>query len=42
VAGRPLEDQLRLECLYSYSIMGDPEIVARKDEFLGRPSGHGA
>jgi enoyl-CoA hydratase/carnithine racemase len=39
VAGRPLEDQLRLECLYSYSIMGDPEIVARKDEFLGRRSG---
>ena len=39
VAGRPLEDQLRLECLNSYSIMGDPEIVARKDEFLSRPSG---
>jgi enoyl-CoA hydratase/carnithine racemase len=36
VAGRPLEDQLRLECLYSYSIMDDPEIVARKDEFLAR------
>lgn len=34
VAGRPLDDQLRLECLYSYSVMGDPEIVARKDEFL--------
>jgi enoyl-CoA hydratase/carnithine racemase len=34
VVGRPLADQLRLECLYGYSIMGDPEIVARKDEFL--------
>ena len=42
VAGRPLEDQLRLECLYSYSIMGDPEIAARKDEFLGRRSGSDA
>jgi enoyl-CoA hydratase len=39
VAGRPLEDQLRLECLNGYSIMGDPEIVARKDEFLGRRPG---
>jgi len=36
VVGRPLDDQLRLECLYSYSIMGDPEIVSRKDEFLER------
>ena len=36
VVGRPLDDQLRLECLYSYSTMGDPEIVRRKDEFLGR------
>jgi enoyl-CoA hydratase/carnithine racemase len=40
VVGRPLEDQLRLEALYGYSIMGDPEIVERKDEFLsGEPSG---
>ena len=29
-------DQLRLECLYSYSTMGDPEIITRKDEFLQR------
>jgi enoyl-CoA hydratase len=36
VVGRPLDDQLRLECLYSYSTMGDPEITARKDEFLQR------
>lgn len=36
VVGRPLEDQLRLECLYSYSTMGNPEIVDRKDEFLGQ------
>jgi enoyl-CoA hydratase/carnithine racemase len=36
VIGRPLDDQLRLECLYSYSVMDDPEIVARKDEFLQR------
>ena len=36
VVGRPLDDQLRLECLYSYSTMGDPEIITRKDEFLGR------
>jgi enoyl-CoA hydratase/carnithine racemase len=36
VVGRPLEDQLRLECLYSYSTMGDPEIVDRKNAFLGR------
>ncbi len=34
VAGRPLEDQLRLEALYGYSIMGDPEITERKNEFL--------
>ncbi|MGD0602972.1 MAG: enoyl-CoA hydratase/isomerase family protein [Streptosporangiaceae bacterium] len=34
VVGRPLEDQLRLEAFYGYSIMGDPEIVERKDEFL--------
>jgi enoyl-CoA hydratase len=36
VVGRPLEDQLRLECLYGYSTMGNPEIVDRKDAFLGR------
>lgn len=36
VAGRPLDDQLRLECLYGYSIMGNPEIVERRDEFLAR------
>jgi enoyl-CoA hydratase len=36
VVGRPLDDQLRLECLNSYSTMGDPEIVRRKDEFLDR------
>ncbi|MDT4913831.1 MAG: hypothetical protein QOC66_2959 [Pseudonocardiales bacterium] len=36
VVGRPLDDQLRLECLYSYSTMGDPEIVSRKNEFLER------
>ena len=34
VIGRPLEDQLRLECLYGYSTMGDPEIVQRRDAFL--------
>jgi enoyl-CoA hydratase/carnithine racemase len=36
VAGRPLDDQLRIECLNSYAVMGDPEIVARRDEFLAR------
>lgn len=36
VVGRPLDDQLRLECLYSYSTMGNPEIITRKDEFLQR------
>jgi len=36
VAGRPLDDQLRLECLYGYSIMGNPEITDRKDAFLAR------
>jgi len=34
VIGRPLDDQLRLECLYGYSIMGDPEIVERRDSFF--------
>ena len=36
VVGRPLDDQLRLECLYGYSTMGNPEIVERKQEFLER------
>jgi enoyl-CoA hydratase len=36
VIGRPLDDQLRLECLYSYSTMGNPEIVERKEAFLER------
>jgi enoyl-CoA hydratase len=35
VVGRPLDDQLRLECLYSYSTMGNPEIGERKEAFLG-------
>jgi enoyl-CoA hydratase/carnithine racemase len=42
VVGRPLDDQLRLECLYGYSIMGDPEIVQRRDSFFAegdRPAG---
>jgi enoyl-CoA hydratase/carnithine racemase len=34
VVGRQLDDQLRIECLYGYSIMGDPEIVERRDAFL--------
>jgi enoyl-CoA hydratase len=34
VIGRPLDDQLRIECLYGYSTMGDPEIVERRNEFL--------
>jgi enoyl-CoA hydratase/carnithine racemase len=36
VVGRPLDDQLRLECLYGYSTMGDPEIAERRSEFLER------
>jgi enoyl-CoA hydratase len=36
VIGRPLDDQLRLECLYGYSTMGNPEIVERKEEFIER------
>jgi enoyl-CoA hydratase len=36
VIGRPLDDQLRLECLYGYSTMGNPEIVERQQEFLER------
>jgi enoyl-CoA hydratase len=34
VVGRPLDDQLRIECLYGYSLMGDPEIQHRKDAFF--------
>jgi enoyl-CoA hydratase len=36
VVGRPLDDQLRLECLYGYSTMCNPEIVERQQEFLER------
>jgi enoyl-CoA hydratase/carnithine racemase len=36
VLGRPLDDQLRLEALYGYAVMADPEIVERKHEFLER------
>ncbi|WP_368680229.1 enoyl-CoA hydratase/isomerase family protein (plasmid) [Rhodococcus opacus] len=36
VVGRPLEDQLRLECLYGYSTMGNPEIVDRKQDFIDK------
>jgi enoyl-CoA hydratase/carnithine racemase len=36
VVGRPIDDQLRLEALYGYSTMGDPEIVERRNEFLER------
>jgi enoyl-CoA hydratase len=36
VVGRPLDDQLRLECLYGYSTMGNPEIVERKQEFIAK------
>jgi enoyl-CoA hydratase/carnithine racemase len=34
VIGRPLDDQLRLECLYGYSTMGNPEIDERRRAFL--------
>jgi enoyl-CoA hydratase len=34
VVGRPLDDQLRIEALYGYSTMGDPEIVEKRNEFL--------
>jgi enoyl-CoA hydratase/carnithine racemase len=34
VIGRPLEDQLRLEALYGYSIMGNPEIDEERHRFL--------
>jgi enoyl-CoA hydratase/carnithine racemase len=36
VVGRPLDDQLRLEALYGYSTMGDPEIALKRTEFLER------
>ncbi|MDF2444227.1 MAG: hypothetical protein JWR01_2430 [Subtercola sp.] len=36
VVGRPLDDQLKFEALYGYSTMGDPEIAAKRDEFLAR------
>jgi enoyl-CoA hydratase len=41
VVGRPLDEQLRLECLNSYAIMDDPEIVERKNAFLERRDGVG-
>lgn len=34
VIGRPLEDQLRIECLYGYAIMDNPEIDAERERFL--------
>jgi enoyl-CoA hydratase/carnithine racemase len=34
VVGRPIDDQLRLEALYGYATMGDPEILERRTEFL--------
>ena len=34
VIGRPLDDKLKRECFYGYSIMGDPEFVERRDAFL--------
>jgi enoyl-CoA hydratase/carnithine racemase len=34
VIGRSLDDQLRIEALYGYSIMGNPEIDAQRDRFL--------
>jgi len=34
VVGRQLDDQLRIECLYGYSTMGNPEIHERRGEFL--------
>jgi enoyl-CoA hydratase len=36
VVGRPLDDQLKLECLYGYSTMGNPEIAERRREFVER------
>ena len=37
---RPLDDQLRLECLYGYSTMGNPEIGERKQEFIDKRDEH--
>ncbi|WP_036726242.1 enoyl-CoA hydratase/isomerase family protein [Patulibacter minatonensis] len=34
VIGRPLEDQLRIEALYGYSIFGNPEIDEERARFL--------
>ena len=34
VIGRPLDDQLRIEALYGYSIMDNPEIDAERERFL--------
>lgn len=42
VGGRPLDDQLRLEALYGYSTMGDPEIAERRMEFLEKRDAHRA
>jgi enoyl-CoA hydratase/carnithine racemase len=39
VVGRPLDDQLRLECLYGYSIMGNPQISERRDAFFAHGDG---
>jgi enoyl-CoA hydratase len=36
VIGRPMADKLRLEALYGYATMGDPEIAKRRTEFLER------
>jgi enoyl-CoA hydratase/carnithine racemase len=37
VIGRPLDDQLKLECLIGYSICGDnPELVKRTDAFFNK------
>jgi enoyl-CoA hydratase/carnithine racemase len=36
VVGRPLDDQLRLECLIGYSVMDDPEINERRERFLAQ------
>ncbi len=36
VSGRPLDDQLRIEALYGYAIMGDPEIRERAQRFLSQ------
>jgi enoyl-CoA hydratase len=36
VVGRPLDDQLKLECFNGYATMVNPEIHQRKDQFLAR------